>query len=249
MADEESGKSIELKLKNVRGSFLNIFTPQEGRSESGKIQRANFNGNFLLAKDDPQVEMLREAMKKVILAAWPDKATRPKFADDRKCLRDGEPPDEDGVPTALYEGYAGCMYLSFNSPVKIDSEEALETYLADIKSGRKKRPLSIIGPKKGPDGKFRELQEGDEYAPYSGCYVNAVVQIYAYMGDKDKQQPPRINCSIEAVQFKAHGESFGRKRVDVNSAFDEEDDDDDIGVGAGGGSSSMDDDDEDDLGI
>lgn len=206
--------SVELKLNNVRLSFFHGFEPQANRNKDGVIERYSYNTAILIPKGDPLEAAIKKAMGEVKRAAWGD--SPPRLGPDKLCLRDGEPEDEEGVRAALYDGYAGMLYLAANSPVSIETYEA-------IKAGTKKRPVSIIGPRKGADGKFRQLNESDEFAPYSGCYVNAIVQIYAYKGDPAKNLPARINASLEAVQFKAAGEAFGRRSVDVDSAFDEED--------------------------
>lgn len=209
-------KNIELKLNNVRLSFFNGFVPQEGKDDDGKIVRYNYNTNVLIPKDSPLADAIKKAMGEAKKAAWGDNP--PRLAPDKLCLRDGEPADEEGVRTALYEGYAGHFYLSANKPVSPEDYDL-------IKAGKKKRPISIIGPRKGPDGKFRQLEEGDEFAPYSGCFANVIVRIYGYIGDAKKNRPARINASLEAIQFKAPGEPFGSRGVDVDSAFEEEEDD------------------------
>lgn len=53
---------------------------------------------------------------------------------------------------------------------------------------------------------------------YSGCYVNAIVRLWA----QDNKHGKRLNASLEAVQFLRHGEAFGAKPVDPMSAFDDE---------------------------
>lgn len=212
MANE---KNVELKLKDVRLSFFSVFQPQERRNDAGELTGMNYNCNLLLKKTDPQVEIVKKAMADVKKAMWGENG--PRLAGDKLCLKNGEPVDEaTGQAKALYEGYEGCFFVSANKPVKMDK-------YALIKSGQLKRPVKVIGPRKGLDGLFRELNEGDQYAPYSGCYVNAIINVYAYAGDKEKNQPPRINASLEAIQFKRDGEPFGNRGVDVNSAFDEED--------------------------
>jgi hypothetical protein len=223
MAGEKT--SIELKLKNVRLSFFHGFVPQENRNKEGVVERYSYNTSILIPKGDPLEAVIKKAMGDVKRAMWGDSA--PRLGPDKLCLRDGEPADEEGVRAPLYDGYEGMLYLSANSPVSIETYEA-------IKAGKKKRPVSIIGPRKGADGKFKQLGEDDEFAPYSGSYANVIVQIYAYKGDPAKNLPARINASLEAVQFKAHGEAFGRRAVDVDSAFDEEDveDDDSTSTGA-----------------
>jgi len=204
------GKNVEVKLKNVRLSFFHGFDPQEGTDDTDAVVRYNYNVVLLIRKDDPQIELVRKAVAMAKKAGWGDS---PPNLKDKVCVKDGEP---DGQP--LYDGYEGCFAVSASRSVTVEDYEK-------IKKGMKKRPISIIGPKRAADGKFRELDEGDEYAPYSGCYGNAIIRIYPYMGDTKKKRPARITASLEAVQFKAHGEAFGSRRIDSNSAFDEEDDD------------------------
>lgn len=74
-------------------------------------------------------------------------------------------------------------------------------------------------------GKDREpVEPGDKQWCYSGCYVNAVIRIWAQNNEADKGGK-RINASLEAVQFKAHGEPFSSaKPVDPNEAFEDESD-------------------------
>lgn len=50
--------------------------------------------------------------------------------------------------------------------------------------------------------------------PYAGCYVNAIIEFYAFHPEKSKsadarKSPPRVCASLEAVQFFRDGESFG----------------------------------------
>lgn len=80
--------------------------------------------------------------------------------------------------TKEYQGYEGHMCLSARRK---------ET------DGRPKVVDRNGAPLAAADGK-----------PYSGCYVNAIVDIYAQTG-----QYPGIRCSLLGVQFVRDGESFG----------------------------------------
>ncbi len=219
--------NIEIKLKDVRLSFCNLFEPQEQKNDDGK-STFKYNTVILLdkQKDAEQIKGIREAMRKAKIARWGDSA--PTIPGERLCLRDGEPIDPDtvetdndgnpipgsGVRKPLYDGYEGKMFLTANRGVKADTmEEALKM----------PNPVALIGPRKGPDGKFAQLKESDGLL-YSGVYANVVVRIYAY--DGQGKNPNRINCSLEAIQHKRHGEAFGAKKVDVNTAFDEEEGED-----------------------
>lgn len=51
--------------------------------------------------------------------------------------------------------------------------------------------------------------------PYGGCYVNAVIRLYAY----DFEGSKGVSASMEAVQFAKDGESFGAGPVDAQKEF------------------------------
>lgn len=212
MADD-----LEIKLKGVRLSFFHGFDPQERRDDKTKeLTGYNYNTSVLIPKTDTAtIALVKEAMKKAKDSTWG--SSPPNLQSDQLCLRDGEPADMEGVRKALYDGYEGCLYVSANRPVKLDEYDA-------IKAGRKRRPVRIIGPRKNAEtGRFDELNEHDPYAPYSGCYANVILRIYGYVPPQGSSQRPRINASLEAVQFVRDGERFGNRSVDVDSAFDEED--------------------------
>lgn len=219
--------NVEVKLKNVRLSFLNVFPPQKRFNDSKELVGYNYNTNILLdkVKDAEQITRIKEAMKEARTARWGDNP--PKMQPDKLCLRDGEPKDPDtDLPEALWDGYKGCMYVSANRPVDIDKYEK-------IKKGDDDMPVSVIGPRRGPNGKFNQLKENSEFVPYSGCYANVIIRIYGY---KSEDNPNRINASLEAIQFNAHGERFaGAAPIDVDSAFDEVDGFDEMDMAGGAG--------------
>jgi hypothetical protein len=92
-----------------------------------------------------------------------------------------------------YDGYAGCM---------------------SIKASNNKRP-TIIDRDKTP------LAEDDANAPYAGCYVNAIVDLWVQNNNYGK----RINANLYGIQFLKDGESFGSGDFDVTDEFDEFEDD------------------------
>jgi hypothetical protein len=79
----------------------------------------------------------------------------------------------DGDAKADYDGYAGSLFVNASNKV---------------------RPLVIDGnraPLAASDGK-----------PYSGCYVNAIIEFWA----QDNQFGKRVNASLLGVQFIRDGE-------------------------------------------
>lgn len=99
-----------------------------------------------------------------------------------------------------------------------------------ISSSNTRRPVIV-------DRDRSELKKADG-KPYSGCYVNATIRVWAQKSKVAKDGstiPNRLNASLEAVQFLRHGEAFGASAADPNEEFDdisENDDDlDDINGG------------------
>jgi len=85
-------------------------------------------------------------------------------------------------------------------------------------SSSNKKPIPVVGRDRSP------VEEGDKQAPYSGCYVNAIVRLYAM---NKEGIPRRVNASLEAVQFYRKGDAFGAAPVDPNEKFDDFSDEDD----------------------
>lgn len=77
-----------------------------------------------------------------------------------------------------------------------------------IKASTKKRPL-VINRDKSP------ITEDDNIV-YAGCYVNAIITLWA----QDNQYGKRINAQLDGVQFARDGEPFGTGGVDANE-FDD----------------------------
>ncbi len=94
-----------------------------------------------------------------------------------------------------YDGYAGHM---------------------SIKASNGKRPMVL-------DRDRTPLSE-DDNRPYSGCYVNAVLELWA----QDNQYGKRINANLLGVQFFKDGQPFGdgvSASADDFDAFGDDEDD------------------------
>lgn len=229
-------KNVEVKLKGVRISYAHLFKPQERRNDKKELVGYNFSLNALIPKNTPEgkamIQVIKDAMAEAKKGKWGD--SPPRLPSERLCLRDGEPIDPDtqefdenensvpgtGVRKPLYDGYAGMFYLSANRGVSIEDWEK-----------DRKNPLQLLGPRKTAiiNGKpaFPRLKESDGML-YSGCYADVIVRIYGY---DSEDNPARINASLEAVKFVRHGEAFGARQIDADSAFDEEDDEDGDDIG------------------
>lgn len=66
--------------------------------------------------------------------------------------------------------------------------------------------------------KTRKLTAAD-HRPYSGCYGNVVVRLWAQDNDWGK----RVNAALEIVQFAKHGEPLGASRAKAEDVLDDVD--------------------------
>lgn len=95
---------------------------------------------------------------------------------------------KDGDAKASYAGYEGNWFIS---------------------SRNKTRPTVIDrdrSPLTAKDGR-----------PYAGCYVNAIIELWA----QDNQYGKRINASLSGVQFLRDGEAFSGGRPAEPDEFDD----------------------------
>lgn len=100
---------------------------------------------------------------------------------------------KDGENKSQYAGYEGMNY--------VNASNATRPTILD----RDKSPLTEA------DGR-----------PYGGCYVNAVIEIWA----QDNSFGKRINASLSGIQFAKDGDAF------AGGSVASEDDFDDLGAGA-----------------
>jgi len=75
-----------------------------------------------------------------------------------------------------WDGFAGNQFVSAGSPTRPTIVDQDRT------------PLTV-----------------DDGRPYSGCYVNAIIEVWA----QDNKYGKRINAQLKGVQFYRHGDAFG----------------------------------------
>jgi hypothetical protein len=78
-----------------------------------------------------------------------------------------------------------------------------------VVSASSPRPIPVVGRDLTP------LAEADG-KPYSGCYVNGSVRLWA----QDNKFGRRVNAQLRAVQFVRDGEAFGAGTVDASKEFE-----------------------------
>ena len=181
----------EVLLRDVRLSFAHLYEPSKGgKNKDGEEIKGSYQARFLMEKGTENHKRNMAAIKKAGMEArkkkWgDDEKKHPKLKPHQICLRDGDLED--------WDGYEGNHYLAANN---------------------RNKP-QIIGNRKDADGKWIEPEAGEAMAPYSGCYVNVLVRIWAQENDNGK----RLNASLEVVQFLRKGDAFGAAPVDPNEKF------------------------------
>ena len=94
----------------------------------------------------------------------------------------------DGDEKPDYDGFQGMMFVAARSKVRPKVVDRLRNDVSER------------------DGLF-----------YAGCYVNALLEIWA----QDNAYGKRINCTLRGVQFVRDGEAFGGGRPAAADEFDE----------------------------
>jgi len=209
----------KITFLGARLSFASLFEMNRQKQEDGTI-RETWKANLLFDKKKlstmmavykgkrmPALDAIRAAKAEVMEKKWGPKEKQPKLKADRIFWRDG---DEEN-----WDGYPGCWYISASAQPT-------------------DRPKVVTNRKDG-NGHWIEAEPGGKAAPYSGCYVNATVIVWAQDNDHGK----RVNAQIKAVQFFKDGEAFGAAAVNPDDEFtddmagevggdfaDDEDDDD-----------------------
>lgn len=164
---------LKVKLQNVRLLYgAALFEPQKGPNGEGEPK---FSGTFGFTPSHAAVALIKAALKAAAEGKWKDKAAviyAELKAGDKICLHDGQ-------AKASREGYAGNLYLSASNklkPLVCDNVAAPGTTTPRILTAT--------------DGRI-----------YSGCYVNATVELWA----QENKWGKRINASLMGVQFFADG--------------------------------------------
>lgn len=151
---------------------------------------ARYSACFIIDPKSPNVKVINDAMVA---------AAKEKFGDKAAAVL-AKLKAEKRVPLRTEERVDkdGQVYAGFEG-------------MYSLNASNKVKPL-VIDANKSP------LSEQDG-RPYGGCYVNAVVDIWA-QNNPDPKIGRRINCTLLGVQFVRDGDAFGSARVASPDAFD-----------------------------
>ena len=169
------------RLDNVRADWPNLFKGEQFNGE-GKFRCGI---TLLVPTDHPQFKQVQEAIEYAAAEKWKTKAAGVLKANrwpnpgkkDSICFRDGDLKSDS-------DGYAGTFYLSANCQGGDTEADCAKptVYTADR----------------------QKVTNANESPIYRGCYVNAMVEIYA-----DSRFGDGVFCKLVAVQFRKDGDAFG----------------------------------------
>lgn len=166
-----------LLLTSVRFSYLYCFEPFVARpTPKNPNPTPTFTAHGIMTPDHPDLKRVVATIEAVGAAhQWKKGLT---WAQVKEKLRatDSLCLHRGDVTKAGQPEYAGKFYISANN----------------------KRRFSIYGP-------AREIYTAQDGKPYSGCWGNMTVDIYA----QDNDFGQRINATITGVQFTRDDEAFG----------------------------------------
>ena len=136
----------------------------------------------------PKTHSQKAEIERAIVDAAKEKWGEAKYQEVLKALKAGDRLCvHDGDAKPGADGYAGNYFVN---------------------ASNKMRPLVI-----GPDRAVLVAADGK---PYSGCYVNAIIEVWA----QDNQFGKRINASLLGVQFLRDGERLSGGGVAAADDFE-----------------------------
>lgn len=195
---------MNLRLNNVRFSYLNVYTPRamkgaEETDEKGNDKR-KFSASLIFNIDQPEHKAVREAIESVAKEQWGQKADgvlKKLYTTGKVALKDGN--SRLGPEGEVLDGYEGRVFVNASSP-----------------ADKPPRVFNRFGQK--VTAETRGLFSGEQRGPLSGDYGQALVQFWA----QDNQYGQRINCTLLGVSVTTFGEPLGRREMtdeDVASQF------------------------------
>lgn len=148
--------------------------------------KEKFSAAFIFPRTHPQIAELQKLIGDVAAVKWGAKAT-----DVLKALKASDKLCvHDGDAKGDTSGYAGNLFLNASNDIR-------PTVLGSGPDGR--------SPVTAADGKL-----------YPGCYVNAIIQVWA----QDNQFGKRVNASLLGVQFLRDGERLAGGGVAAADDFE-----------------------------
>lgn len=180
-------------LKDVRLAFPDIWKP--GEPMPGSTSGPKFGGQFIFAPDSEPAKLCQQALLSVATDKWGQQAQAvlQDLGKDKKFLRRGDSNlAKDGT---VRQGFAGMLYAAAKN--KVQPAIIARNYING-------QPVFLT--EHGLGMQNNRVIEGQSFkVPYGGCYVNAIIDVYA----QDKPgQGKGVYASLVGVQFFRDGDAF-----------------------------------------
>ena len=192
----------QVVLRNVRIAFPELWEATAFKGDPNSKPR--FSCTFLIEKGSDNDKAVQAAIVRV---------TDEKFKNTAQTIRN------------KIKGNSGvCCYIDGDDCTKPDG--TVYTGFEGRMSLRTNRPGNNGAPKV-VTGRNIPARQGEPGAPYSGCYVNAIVEPFAYANNPKSG----VSCGLVLVQFAKDGESFGGGSTaadDALEAVESEESEDDL---------------------
>jgi hypothetical protein len=185
---EDKQKSLgEMNLissgdQKIRLAFPALWVPTAMKpTKENPNPKKQHSATFLVPKGSKMEKLINDTIDKVAKAAW-GRDSAEIIESVKNNTNKSCWINGDSIEKRKLDGYPGNMALT-------------------AKNDRRPTVLARDGTQVG---------EGDEGAPYAGCYVNAQVEIWAQVKG---QGAPGLRCSLLGVVYHSKGDSFGGGRV------------------------------------
>lgn len=185
----------KVTLKNVRLAFPRVTKPEQVQGEG----KPAYSAAFILEADSPEFEANKAAIEAAMQAAakdkWGQKADamyKALEAKDKLALHDGDTKSD-------VDGYAGNMFINARSG-------------SNAPPGLFRRDRTAIERTPNEEGVIPSETE-----LYGGCYVNAIINVWA----QDNNYGKRINASLAGIQYYREGVPFSGTAPASSNEFDE----------------------------
>lgn len=183
-----------ITLRNCRASFLTLAEPE--RYQNKPENEPRWSATLLLPYDDPQIKLLDELIQRVGAVKFEKKwakAWENIGSDPKACFKvDGKKKD--------YSGYEGHWALTAHRKLK-------------------EGPPLVMDSDKSPiyEKVSRALYAGKAGRIYSGCYIDAQIEVWAQMNAHGNA----MRATLLAVQRRKDGDAFAGGSEPDTDAFEE----------------------------
>jgi len=192
---------MNIKLSNVRFSYLSVYTPREQESDDGAPQ-LKYQATNIFEPGGANEKLVRDAMLTVAKEKWGDRAeTTLKVleASGRLCLKEGNK-QLDKKTGEISQGYEDMLFVRSSAAGQDKEGNPLPPPLVMNKFGQK-----ITAETKG-------LFTGEQRGPVSGDYGSVMLDIWAY-DNPDPKKGKRIIATLKGIMVTRFGEPFGRSEM------------------------------------